>query len=72
MVHVATMSPPLKTFLSINLTTKKTLINIITKYLMTNKPTYTKYYSKSTFLINKIKQATKNTIHKLLKHNEKK
>ena len=36
---------------------------------MTTKPTYTKYYSKTTTLIIKIKQAKKK--YKLLKHNNK-
>ena len=53
------MKSPLKAPISIKITTKKATINTITKYFPTTKPTYTKYYSKTTTLIIKIKQAKK-------------
>ena len=59
MFHVVTMKSPLKAPISIKITTKKATINTITKYFPTTKPTYTKYYSKTTTLIIKIKQAKK-------------
>ena len=56
MNHSTNKSTPVK------YTTKKTTTNPIAKYCLLTKPTSTQHYSKTTKLINKTKNATKNTL----------
>ena len=53
------MKPSITNSTSIKSSHKTTKINLITKYFLTNKPTSIQHSSKTTTLINKIKNATK-------------
>ena len=58
MVEAITMKPPIHSPTPIKSTTKKATINPITKYFLLTKPTSIQHYSKTTKLVNKIKNAT--------------
>ena len=65
------MKPPIKIPTLIKPTTTKSTLSTSNKYFLTPDPNNTKYYSKTTLLIQKIKQAATNKIHKLLKYKKK-
>ena len=59
MVYEITMNPPINNSTSIKSQNKKATTSPLTKYFLINKPTSTPQCSKTTKLLNKIKNATK-------------